>query len=150
MPDKQFEWLGRIKDVDREYVIARLALSQFNSTVIEDPTVLQGAPDIKPGHVPHTLKNLEATYFIRLFAEAEAALRDYWLSQKQTEPPAQQLLNGIAARRQIPHDLLRDAHEVRECRNDLVHGPTISTVGLSISNARRRLCKYIARLPPTW
>ena len=44
---------------------------------------------------------LEGTYVIRLFAEFETGLRLYWATIRQTEPPTQHLLDGIAARRAI-------------------------------------------------
>jgi hypothetical protein len=150
MLNKQFEWQGRIKDVDREFRVVRLALSGFITAISKDPTSLDQEGDVSPGHCRLALERLEATYFIRIFAEFEAALRDYWSSFRSSEPPARDLLEGITAARLIPDELGIAAHEVREHRNDLVHDPTVRNVAMSLLSARSILCKYVARLPPTW
>jgi hypothetical protein len=85
-----------------------------------------------------------------LFAEFETGLRVFWKTIRDTEPSTQDLLNGIAARRGIPHDRNANAHAVREYRNTLVHERDEEVVSISIAEARGVLCRFFAFLPPTW
>ena len=90
------------------------------------------------------------TYLIRLFAEFETGLRLYWATIRETEPPTQHLLDGIAASCDIPPGRLADAHAVREYRNSLVHERDEGMAPISIAEARGSLCRFFAFLPPTW
>src|SRR5947207_121868 len=51
-------------------------------------------------------QNLEITYILRLFAEFEGVLRDYWIGgrKRKTVPNMRPLMNSIAAYRDIPPD----------------------------------------------
>ena len=59
---------------------------------------------------------------IRVYAEFEAGLRDYWANHlnKKTHPPMAQLLDSLADQR-LSVDRFEDADAVREYRNFLVH-----------------------------
>jgi len=149
MPPKRDQWLSRIKDIEREYEAARLALDRFQQAVELDVTAL-GENGVKARHIRYASERLEATYFIRLFAEVEAGLRLFWNSIRPTEPPASQLLDGIASSRRIPNDLLAGAHSVREHRNQLVHEGNQTADEMALAAARSRLCKYFAFLPLDW
>jgi hypothetical protein len=85
-----------------------------------------------------------------LFAEFETGLRLYWATIRETEPPTQHLLDGIAARCDIPPGRLAGAHAVREYRNSLVHERDEEMAPISIAEARGHLCRFFAFMPPTW
>src|SRR5205809_1040402 len=70
-----------------------------------------------------SVDNLPITYFLRLFAEFEGILRDYWVNGRgrSTSPRMMDLMNSIAAYCFIGNDDLADAHEVREYRNHVIH-----------------------------
>ena len=93
---------------------------------------------------------LEGTYLIRLFAEFETGLRLYWTAKRKNPPPSRtrDLLDGIAAMREIRLEVLTNARNVREYRNILVHECEEATVSISIAEARRHLCRYFSFLPP--
>src|SRR5438874_8327733 len=100
MPHKH-EWQSRIKAVEREYVAMRQAADRFRQTALADPTILEG--NLRQGEIVVASKNLEGTYIIRLFAEFETGARQYWAANWDTDPKAVDLLNGLAARREIPN-----------------------------------------------
>lgn len=141
-------WLQRIKDVEREYAVARWAIDKLLGDIERDPSLLVdgGCPlDIRKASV-----YLEGTYVIRLFAEFESGLRNFWQTYRSTSPPAKDLLDGIAASRRIPNDVLTDAHGVREYRNHLVHERDQRIDSIPVSRSRRSLCIFFSFLPPKW
>src|SRR5688572_17608537 len=118
MPHKH-EWLSRIKAVEREYVAIRQATERLIAHAQADPTVLKG--DLRYREIVFAFDRLEGTYIIRLFAEFETGLRNYWSSKWRSFPKTATLIESTAARCEIP-DLRRvQVHSVREYRNALVH-----------------------------
>ena len=138
----------RIKSIERDHLSTRLALDRLLQEARRDPTILTG--DLEPQDIVKASGRLERTYLIRLFAEFETGLRLFWATIRDTEPPTQHLLDGIAARRDIPPDRLADAHAVREYRNSLVHERDEEMAPITIAEARGYLCRFFAFLPPTW
>jgi hypothetical protein len=148
MPHDLYIWMEKIKSIERDHLATRLALDRLLHEARRDPTILTG--DLEPQDIVKASGRLETTYLIRLFAEFETGLRLYWATIRETEPPTQHLLDGIAARRGIPPDRLAGAHTVREYRNSLVHERDEDMVPISIAEARGYLCRFFAFLPPTW
>lgn len=142
------EWLARIKAVEREYIAVRQALDRFREAVRNDPTILRG--DLRPREIVPASENAEGTYVIRIFAQFETGLRQYWLTFRDTHPKTEDLLDGVAARDRIPHDNLENAHAVREYRNTLVHEREDAEDLIAIADVRAHLCRYFAFLPPEW
>ena len=148
MPSSRFEWLDRVKAVEREYGAMRLAADRLLGVVRKDPTAFLGESRIHDLEVASD--GLEATYTIRLFAEFETSLRKFWATLKQTTPPAGDLLNGVGTRRRIPYDQISNAHHVREYRNTLVHEREEETELIPIAQARGHLCRFLNFLPLEW
>ena len=150
MPAKSSDWLERIKTVEVEYLVAKLAIDRLRSAVQHDPTLLR--PGIKPRNVKEALRNLEGTYVIRLFAQFEAGLRQFWRAQRGNRPPARtrDLLDGIAATCRIYPRELASAHAAREYRNALIHERDESLVPVTLALVRQALCRFFAFLPPEW
>ncbi len=94
MPHKH-EWQTRIKSVEREYVGMRQAADHFRQAVVSDPTILE--ENLRQGEIIEASRNLEGTYIIRLFAEFETGVRQYWASIRDTDPKTVDLVNGLAA-----------------------------------------------------
>jgi hypothetical protein len=148
MPHELRGWIRRIKSIERDHAAARLALDRLLEEARRDPTILTG--DLEPQDLVKASGRLETTYFIRLFAEFETGLRLYWATIRETEPPTQHLLDGIAARCNIPPARLAGAHAVREYRNSVVHERDEGVAPITIAEARGYLCRFFAFLPPTW
>ena len=148
MPHERRGWIRRIKSIEQDHSCARLALDRLLQEARRDPMILTG--DLEPQDLVKASGRLETTYLIRLFAEFEAGLRLYWATIRETEPPTQHLLDGLAARCDIAPDRLAGAHAVREYRNSLVHAGDEAVAPISIAEARGNLCRFFAFLPPTW
>jgi hypothetical protein len=150
MPAKSHNWLERIRAVEREFLVARLAIERLLAAVRYDPALL--GQEIAPRDIPRAARNLEGTYILRLFAEFESGLRDFWSAKRSTEPPARtrDLLDGIAAAQSVHAGELEAAHAAREYRNSLIHERDTSLPAIPLSQVRRSLCRFFAFLPPDW
>ena len=120
----------------------------FGRLPLHDPTILEG--NLRHGEIVVASKNLEGTYVIRLFAEFETGARQYWAANWDTDPKTVDLLNGLAARCEIPDTQRDNAHLVREYRNALVHEREEKPEVVPIAVARSYLCHFFSFLPPRW
>jgi hypothetical protein len=161
MPGNRFDWLERIKSVEREHRAARLAVRRLSDQAGLDPSVLELPRDrdhearslgraIAFRDLILTSDQLEGTYLIRLFAEFESGLRAYWEVFKKTTPKTENLLKGVAAKCKVPPDRATEAQEVREYRNSLVHMRSRQATAIPIDRARGHLCSFLSFLPKTW
>ncbi|ODU02508.1 MAG: hypothetical protein ABS79_00305 [Planctomycetes bacterium SCN 63-9] len=147
MPRRRDDWLTRIKTVELEYAIAQSAMSRLKEAAERDPTIV---PRNWMREIPGVAERLEGTYLIRLFAEFEAGLRQFWRTEKTTNPPMESLINGIRRMGRIPAKLTDRVHEVRAFRNALVHDREGESPRISLKEARAHLCKFFSWLPPEW
>jgi hypothetical protein len=142
------DWQTRIKAVEREYLALRQVTDHFQDSVHRDPTILQR--DVRYRDLVQASNNLEGTYVIRLFAEFESGLRQYWDQHRGSKPRTRDLLTGLAALRTIPDEKLKKAHEVREWRNYLIHEHAKANRAIPIAQARGYLCTFLSFLPAQW
>ena len=148
--NRREERLERIRRVEREYQVAAVAIGGLGRQLRADPSALAG-DELRHRDFLACRDNLEATYLIRLFAEFEAGLRQVWRTLvRPTSPPAQILLDSVAARFFIPATWLAHVHGVRLYRNSLVHDADEKIEKISLVDARSQLCRYFSRLPATW
>ena len=147
---RQFR-IERVRAVEREYQAATLAGRLLSEHLQRDPAPL-GAVGLQQADFRNLLENLESTFLIRMFAECEAALRDTWRNcfRRPTQPAVKDLLDAIAAYRSVPQHVLDTAHDVRRFRNALVHEEAEAAETLTLAEARRRLCRFLAFLPLDW
>jgi hypothetical protein len=148
---KRDEWIERIKAVEVEYLVAGLAVVVLRDRLRMEPHFLTGQLQISD--VKRMEDNLEATYFIRLYAVFEAGLREAWRFAfgRDTQPPMRDLLDAITSARGIDHPFLEVAHRVREFRNTLVHEQDEEPEEtFTIGQARRHLTRFFSYLPPDW
>jgi hypothetical protein len=150
MPHDRYDWIRRIKSVEREYASMRLATNRLLDESRRDSTILR--EDLKLRDIVNASGFLEGTYIIRLFAEFETGLRLFWPTAKRPDPPGRtrDLIDGVAATRRIPDDERTNAHDVREYRNFLVHEREEEVVPISIAKAGSHLCRFFSFLPLTW
>ncbi len=150
MPRTINEWPSRIKAVEREFESVRLAVDRLLADSSRDSAILE--PGVELRDVRQASNHLSGTYIIRLFAEFETGLREYWLATRKTKPPTRtrDLLDGIAATRRIPFDRLENAHKVREHRNNLIHERNEPFAPISVAVARSYLSGFLGRLPLYW
>jgi hypothetical protein len=147
--------IERINAVLQEYLAATTAAELLIAKTKPDPSY-GSSKGWEPRAGDAFVQNLEATYLIRIYAEFEAGLRDYWLTyrKRDTRPKMYQLLNEAIPNQHFPQDFIDRADEVREYRNSLVHdiedelGDDI--VHFTVREAKKHLCAYIACLDAAW
>ena len=139
---------SKIRGAQEEWAVAALAVGRLHDQARTDPSVLKLKHEILSiAGIKNCLDHLEATYIVRLFAEFEAALRTYWRSAgKQRRAHTRHLIDKTASRHYIPADWLDRVHQVRECRNRLVHEQTTGPE-LTLSQCRSHLCRFLSALP---
>lgn len=149
MPQERNEWLDRIKAIEREYRVTRVAIDRLRVAAAADPTILH---QVAVRDVRQASERLEGTYLIRLFAEFEAGLRVFLRAVHKRRPPSrtQDLINSVASRQRIPNVEITRVHAVRDYRNALVHERDETTTSISVADARADLCRFFRYLPPTW
>ncbi len=146
MPFDYLNWTRQLKAVEREFVAIRLSSELLWEKAKLDPTILRGVafPDIARAR-----ENLEGTFLIRMFAEFEAALRQYWRTYRPTDVPfrVRDLIEGVAASAHIDYDLSTEAHNVRRYRNFLAHHHEPDTiVQIPLTAARHSLNRFLSYL----
>ena len=150
MPSNPSEWMKRVKAVEREHTATQFATENLLDVVHRDPTALQG--DLRVKDLRVASDRLEGTYIIRLFAEFETILRMFWQASRGKDSPSRtrDLLDGVGAKRKVPHDRIQNAHEVRKYRNLLVHEREEEIEPIPIGQARGHLCRFLSFLPFQW
>jgi hypothetical protein len=143
-----------IAAVAREYLSAKSAANLLKAQLQTDPNYGRNQGwEARDGAAFN--RNLESTYIIRLYAEFEAGLREYWANHlnRPTNPPMIQLLQSVADQR-ISIDRVEDADAVREYRNFLVHSesgePPPEMRTFTLAEAKTHLCYFFGRLDPDW
>lgn len=148
--------VARMEKVEEEYKAAQSAAELLERKLQVEPSFgrdfglrRQGGRDFRT--------NLESTYIVRLYAEFEAGLRDYWRNHEKqdTKPGMSQLVKeSLASRRTIPNDIVEDTIRVVRYRNSLVHeiddqiGPDV--VPCSFAEAKKIIRTYFSRLNRVW
>jgi hypothetical protein len=151
MPVERDDWGQRIKEVERQQKTARLAVERLRTQMHRDTSIALRFPDVR--NVTPTLQELDPTYVIRIFAVFENGLRSYWNTEKPgKKPDMKPLMDAIGSRRKIDYNILKEAHEVRDYRNQIVHQKMKGEAKLSytMEEVRRRLSLYFDRLPFQW
>lgn len=149
MPGEAFEWMGRIKAVEREYRAIRFGTDRLLVAVNDDPSILDsqvGRPDIGTASA-----HLEGTYMVRVFSEFETALQHFTRAFHIRRPgTTQALVNRVRDRGHVPQPDTAAVHMVREYRNVLVHDRTEPVVPVTIREATSSLCTFLSRVQRIW
>ncbi len=149
MPHEAFNWMGRIKAVEREYGVIRFGTERLIVHVTDDPSILEELvrrPDIAPASA-----RLEGTYIIRVFAEFETALQHFCRAFHIRKPRGTEaLINRVRDRGHIPQPDTDLVHGVRDYRNTLVHERTRPATPVTIREATSRLCTFLSRIQRIW
>jgi hypothetical protein len=154
MPHNRFEWIDRLKFVEREHRVVATAIERLRRAILDGQL---HAPD---GTTLRDLdaagESLEPTYLVRLWAEFETALLSYYRfrrSDPEGRIRAIDLVNSLAGLRRgraIADAVRDDVHEVREYRNSLVHERTDLATPVGLVEARRHLNSFLGKLPQQW
>ena len=148
---QRIEWISAVAN---EYLAARSASDLLRAQLQADPNYGETRGWESRDGVAFQ-DNLESTYIVRLYAEFEAGLRDYWANhlKRTTHPPMFQLLQSLADQR-VSIDRLENADAVREYRNFLVHDesnkPPPDMRTFTVAEAKTHLCYFFGRLDTDW
>ena len=140
---------NRIKAIEQMFRAARASVAHYRRACQNDPGLL-GTAGFRIRDIRDCHEELEATFLLRVFAEFEGALQDFWRSGmgRQTSPATRTLLDRIAARCHVPWTELDRAHQVRAYRNAIIHeGEAPRATEIALPEARRHLCLFLSRLP---
>jgi hypothetical protein len=141
--------------VSEEMEAARFAIIQTIGAVDREATWARLAEQARVGRgeLLRCRANLETTFLLRLFAEFEAILRDYWRQglHRRKQPDVSVLIGRVAAYRRVPdkHPDHLGVDEVREYRNDLVH-EQIRVARLTFEQCLSRIGRFLRWLPAEW
>ncbi len=140
----------RLKAVDRMVLAARYAFAYYLGYSEKDPSLLTQA-QLRIRDIRDSAAELDDTFLIRVFAEFEMTLRDYWHNalRHATEPAVSILIDRIASKRYVRYDDLKSVHQIREYRNSVVHDRRMVN-RVTLPEARSSLCKFLAYLPASW
>jgi hypothetical protein len=149
MPDEAFNWMGRIKAVEREYGAIRFGTDRLLAAVNDDPSTLDSR--VRRPDITTASSRLEGTYIVRVFSEFETALQHFIRSFRIPKPRgAEPLVNRVRDRGVIPQTYTDAVHRVREYRNVLVHERSKSVAPVTIREATRFLCTFLSRVQGIW
>ena len=147
-----FEYL---KSVQNEFTAARFSVAATHRVAQIDPTSLSAdANSVKPSHLRDCLANLEMTYVLRLFAEFEYVLRDFWQAMRPRQRGRRRthmelLIDRIATLLSIPTETVSAAQRVRDYRNAHVHRGDI-VQELTFRDCKSILAHFLSFLPLRW
>ena len=150
-PGRCTDRIERTRSVEREYQIARMASAALSKDLMHNSQLLTATGLREVDRLNHQSK-LESTYLIRLFAEFETGLRDYWARclNKPEEARVRDMIESIAARCRIADPMKTNCHRVRQYRNRLVHAEDLDAPHMELGEARRSLCRFFGFLSPDW
>jgi hypothetical protein len=149
MPDEAFNWMTRIKAVEREYGAIRFATDRLIHAVNENPSILAGR--VRRRDIGTASAQLEGTYIVRVFSEFETALQHFMRAFHIRRPRgAEVLINRVRDRARIPQLAADAVHRVREHRNVLVHDRLQPVTPVTIREATSYLCTFLSRLQRMW
>jgi hypothetical protein len=145
-------WIDRLVEVERLHNAARVAAGLLRDRLSQEPGFMNREEWTR---IPATtlIEELEKTFLVRIYAVFESGLRDYWKNYrgKSTRPQMRVLLLNVATYDLVPQDWLDDAVVVQLYRNILVHDDDGKVVNrVSVSGAKKTLCRFFSRLPDRW
>jgi hypothetical protein len=150
-PGKCRTRIERMRSVERESQIAIASSDALTKALQRTPSLLTDRGLVR-ADLDAQIENLAPTYLIRLFAEFETGLRDYWatLKNRKKNIPGRGMIDSLSSSRSIDDKIRQKVHDVRKYRNSLVHEDDSQADLVSIPEARRSLCLFFGRLPETW
>ncbi len=146
-------YIQRMRGVQAEYGAVTTTLSFFEQHQKEQQ-ITQQKGTLTPRDFVRAELNLEATYFIRLYAEFEGVLKDHLTTNHPhvkvpEKPKVDWLLNRVLQLEELsleqPLRMRLDA--VRDYRNSITHRGRRVILRVSFADALSALNTFLARLP---
>ena len=153
MSMRKWETFHALGSVGSEFEAGRFALSQTLRALEADGDVVQAAAgeDVAQGDVWRCRANMQITYVIRLFAEFEGILLDFWHDglKRRTTPKVKVVMDRVADLRGMSPAHRTAAHDVREYRNEIIH-ERLRTARLPFHECKSQLGRFVNWLPEAW
>ena len=150
-PGKKTDRSERMKSVEREYQVAEMARAVLEEALIQDSGLLT-AKGLTVVDLRQYRGKLHDTYFIRLFAEFETGLKDYWKNGLGENPGTRimDVITSVGAKRRILDAWRINVHAARKYRNKLIHEEDAEGNAVTLTEARRYLGRFFGCLPDNW
>src|SRR5690349_4913705 len=115
--NKREDRLLRISRIGRENRVAAIAIALLGDHARRDSADLK-RNGVDANDYKRARSNLDGTFLVRVFAEFESSLRDYWATMiRKTNPRTRDLVRGIASRRSVTTEVFARVDQIREYRN---------------------------------
>ena len=153
MPHNRFEWIDRLKCVEREHRVVATAIVRLRLAILEGLSAHRTARPSRPGSSGRESRdNVPGAPLGRVRDGASLLLP---LPDGRPRGPDQGDRSGQHSGRRSARPghrrRVRDAvHEVREYRNSLVHERTDPAPPVALVEARSRLNTFLGKLPEQW
>ncbi|HVS69660.1 MAG TPA: hypothetical protein VHQ47_00225 [Phycisphaerae bacterium] len=144
--------LKQFDGITGEYRVCRIAVERLYHQFQQDPSSVPRS-QIRVPELPRTLRRLENTFLVHIFALFEAALRELWANafHRTTDPPVRVLIDVVgAATKFLPSNFIDPVHQVRELRNAIVHLNLPAPPPYTFSEAAHDLRAYLSLMPRQW
>lgn len=150
-PGKKTDRSERMKSVEREYEVAEMARGALEEAIIRHSSLLTNS-GLTVVDLRIYQSKLHDTYFIRLFAEFETGLKDYWKNGLGEDPKTRimDVISSIGARHRILDAWRINVHAARKYRNRLIHEEDAEGDPVTLTEARRYLGRFFGCLPENW
>jgi hypothetical protein len=144
-------YIRRLKSIEEQFEAAQRALKyvceNWRRQELRSDVVIF---DLALKHYQAALGELEATYYVRMFATFEDILNDHFSERYPTNKAPKDLsayIDTVGKRNGIGIDLRDDVHEARRQRNQYAHSGVYGTPSIIFKAARSRLNRYLDKLP---
>lgn len=147
---RRFDCHRRLKDVQSSYHTALKAVRVFIDIAKSQPDLLYDN-GLDLADLYSIEAELPSVFLTRMFAGFESIVRSFWRTNvRDTKPLTEVLLNCVAQRRGVPQDAIDAAHDIRDCRNSLMHDDHEIERPYTIDEACKCLNRYLSWLPDSW
>jgi len=150
-PGKKTDRSERMKSVEREYQVAEMARAALEEALAQQSDLLT-AVRLTVVDLRTFRSRLHDTYFIRLFAEFETGLKDYWKNGLGRDPNTRimDVIASVGAHHRIIDAWRINVHAARKWRNRLIHEEDAEGDPMTLTEARRHLGRFFGCLPENW
>jgi len=146
-------YIRRLRAIQLEFFSAREAISYVRRNWHKQDIYAE-IPRLKPSHFDAAGGNVEATYFIRLYAEFEGILKDHLATNHLSlavpdKPKVDWLISRVTRAEAITIDpkLRRKMGDARDYRNSIAHRTRAAVPAVTLVDALSTLNRFLARLP---
>jgi hypothetical protein len=150
-PGKKADRSERMKAVEREYLVAEKALAALEEA-LERYSGLLTSSNLSSADLRSFRTRLHDTYFIRLFAEFETGIKDYWKNglSRDGQTRIMDVIESLASKHAVLDIVRFKVHAARQWRNRLIHEGDATGEPVKLAEARSYLGRYLGYLPNTW